>query len=254
MPMAGLPSLRDPPAHASTEEPTTAVFAHPSAWPPLPRDFHERPSVELARALLGCMLLSQADLGLAGGLIVETEAYAGPEDRASHARAGLTRRTAPMFGPAGHAYVYLIYGLHSCLNVVSESDGHAGAVLVRAVEPRIGLELMRSRRGAVAARGPDARLAAGPARLTQALGITRDLDGHDLTAGTRLWISARAQGVGADPGEAPVVGPAAILVGPRIGVSYADAGWAQRPWRFGLRGSPSLSRPFPCVPSDPEQR
>jgi DNA-3-methyladenine glycosylase len=193
------------------------------------------------------MLLAEDEHGIAGGLIVETEAYGGPEDRASHARAGLTKRTAPMFGPAGHAYVYLIYGLHTCLNVVAESDGRAGAVLVRAVEPRLGVDLMRARRGSVAASGPDARLAAGPARLTQALGITRDLDGHDLTAGARLWISAGPEDSAA-PGGAD--GPS-VLTGPRIGVGYAEGGWADRPWRFGVSGSQSLSRPFPRRPFQP---
>jgi DNA-3-methyladenine glycosylase len=242
--MAGLPSLRDPPRELAPEDPTTRLLEASEAWPALPRGFHERPSDDLARALLGCMLLSEDADGLTGGLIVETEAYGGPEDRASHARAGLTRRTAPMFGPAGHAYVYLIYGLHSCLNVVAESDERAGAVLVRAIEPQIGLELMRARRGAVAARGLDVRLAAGPARLTQAMGITRELDGHDLTTGTRLWISSgREAGATMDGQE--------TLVGPRIGVGYADGGWAERPWRFGVRGSLSLSRPFPPGDAQP---
>ncbi|MBA3796499.1 MAG: DNA-3-methyladenine glycosylase, partial [Chloroflexi bacterium] len=125
---------------------------------PLPATFYARPSVELAPALLGLRLVRDTREGRSGGIIVETEAYGGPADRASHARAGLTRRTAPMFGPPGHAYVYLVYGLHSCLNVVAEIDGVAGAVLIRAVRPVDGLELMKARRGRPG--DPDARLAA----------------------------------------------------------------------------------------------
>jgi DNA-3-methyladenine glycosylase len=227
--VGALPSLRDPPTAGEI-------------WPALHRSFYERPVTELAAALLGTTLLSEDDDGLTGGAIVEAEAYGGPEDRASHARAGLTRRTAPMFGPAGHAYVYLIYGLHSCVNVVGEGDATPGAVLIRALEPRIGLDLIRARRGAAA--GPDARLCAGPARLCQALGVTRALDGHDLTAGARLWISGGAP----DAVASSRMRPSEILTGPRIGVSYAEGDWAARPWRFGVRGSASLSRPFPREP------
>lgn len=215
--------------------------------PPLPRAFYARPVLDLARSLLGCLLVSDeaaeaegggtgadADAGRTVGVIVETEAYAGQEDLASHARAGLTRRTAPMFGQAGHAYVYLVYGMHTCLNVVGDVPGRAGAVLLRAVEPRHGMELMRRRRGPAGTLGADARLAAGPARLCQAFGVTRQLDGSDLTAGERLWLAAPPSGTSSPE----------ILDGPRIGVAYAGE-WADRPWRFGVAGSPSLSRPFP---------
>jgi len=177
--------------------------------------------------------------GRTAGIVVETEAYGGPDDRASHARAGRTRRTAPMFGAAGHAYVYLIYGVHSCLNVVSDGPDRAGAVLIRAIEPVDGLALMRTRRGA--APGADMRLAAGPARLCQALAVDRALDGHDLTAADRLWIAD------ADPVTAARIADAGIVTGPRVGVAYAGD-WASRPWRFGVRGHPSLSRPFPVEP------
>jgi len=190
----------------------------------------------LAPALLGLRLVRDTREGRSGGIIVETEAYGGPADRASHARAGLTRRTAPMFGPPGHAYVYLVYGLHSCLNVVAEIDGVAGAVLIRAVRPVDGLELMKARRGRPG--DPDARLAAGPARLCQALGVDRTLDGHDLTRGAGLWLEDPASG------ERERSRAAGIEVGPRIGVTYAGEDWAERPWRFGLRGDASLSRPF----------
>lgn len=207
---------------------------------PLARSTFARPSLELAPALLGSLLVRDGPGGRTAGVIVETEAYAGPDDRASHARAGRTRRTAPMFGPAGHAYVYLVYGMHSCLNVVSEGPDRAGAVLIRALEPLAGLDTMRVRRGS--AGGPDARLAAGPARLCQALDVDRTLDGHDLTAGTLLWIA-----------DAPVeiaarIAGAGVVSGPRVGVAYAGDDWGSRPWRFGVRGHPSLSRPFPVEP------
>ncbi|HEY7598706.1 MAG TPA: DNA-3-methyladenine glycosylase [Candidatus Limnocylindrales bacterium] len=198
--------------------------------PPLARDFYARPVVELARALLGCVLVSQAKDGLTAGRIVEAEAYAGPDDRASHARAGLTARTAPMFGPPGHAYVYLVYGMHECLNIVGEVDGRAGAVLLRALEPLAGVELMRRRRSRPT--DPASRLAAGPARLAQALGVTRADNGHDLTLGRRLWLAAP---------EAPP-DPTAIASGPRIGVGYAGAEWSARPWRLWLRDSAAVSR------------
>jgi DNA-3-methyladenine glycosylase len=137
-----------------------------------------------------------------------------------------------MFGPAGHAYVYLVYGLHHCLNVVCGPDGEASAVLVRALEPLAGLEVMRARRGPTG--GADTRLAAGPARLCQALGIDRRDDGRDLLGSGPLVLLAPAAGRA----------PTAVVTGPRVGVDYAGPGWADRPWRFGLPDHPSLSRPF----------
>jgi DNA-3-methyladenine glycosylase len=164
--------------------------------------------------------------------IVETEAYGGPVDRASHARAGRTPRTAVMFGPPGRAYVYLVYGMHHCLNVVCGADGTAAAVLIRATEPVAGVDRLRRCRGAGA--GPDARLAAGPARTCQALDIDRSLGGVDLITDERLWL--------ASDGYAP---QGTIVTGPRIGVAYAGPDWAGVPWRFGIAGSGALSRPFP---------
>jgi DNA-3-methyladenine glycosylase len=189
------------------------------------------PTIELARRLLGMRLVTRDEAGYCAGLIVETEAYGGTGDRASHARAGLTRRTAPMFGPPGHAYVYLVYGMHECLNVVAEPDGRAGAVLIRALEPVAGLDLMRRRRNRPT--DPDGRLCAGPARLAQALGVTRALDGHDLTLGRRLWLDQEGERRVAD-GD--------IAAGPRVGVGYAGAEWATVPWRFWITGHPSVSR------------
>ncbi len=188
----------------------------------------------VARRLLGTLLVRD-DLGQRRtARIVETEAYAGPEDLASHARAGRTPRTAVMFGPPGHAYVYLIYGMHHCLNIVCATDGQAAAVLIRAVEPVDGIDAMRAARG----RAGDslARLAAGPGRTCQALDVDRSHGGLDLLSDTRLWLAS-------DGGDG--LGDDRIVVGPRIGVDHAGPDWASRPWRFGIAGSPSLSRPFP---------
>ena len=197
----------------------------------LPTEFFARPTEEVAPDLLGKWLLRDSPDGLTGGRIVETEAYAGPGDGASHARAGRTRRTAPMFGPVGHAYVYLVYGMHDCLNVVAYRDREAGAVLIRALEPRIGIELMRTRRGP--SRDPEVRLASGPARLCRALAVTRAFDGADLKTGSGLWLADDGSG-------APVASE--IAAGPRIGVDYAGEGWVDRPWRFWIAGNPAVSR------------
>jgi DNA-3-methyladenine glycosylase len=203
---------------------------------PVPRGFFARPGVEVAPELLGLLVVRQLDDDVRAGIIVEVEAYGGPDDLASHARAGLTRRTAPMFGPPGHAYVYQVYGLHFCLNVVTETDGAAGAILVRALEPVAGIERMRARRGRPA--GPDVRLAAGPAGVCEVLEVDRSLDAIDLTAEGPLYV--------AHPGEDGLARARArsVVAGTRVGVAYAGPDWAARPWRFGLRGHPALSRPF----------
>jgi DNA-3-methyladenine glycosylase len=197
----------------------------------LERGFFARPTLDVARDLLGTLIVRQLDGELTVGRIVETEAYCGPTDLASHARAGLTRRTAPMYGPVGHAYVYLVYGMHHCLNVVARSEELvAGAVLLRALEPVDGLALMRTRRGDTT--DADNRLCSGPARLTRALAIDRRLDGHDLTSNVDLWLSA---GDGLRQSES-------VAAGRRVGVDYAGPDWADRPWRFWLAGNRSVSR------------
>jgi DNA-3-methyladenine glycosylase len=195
-------------------------------------------ATDVARNLLGTVVVRDDGAGLRVGRIVETEAYGGPEDCASHARAGRTSRTSIMFGPAGRAYVYLVYGLHHCLNVVCGADGEAAAVLVRALSPITGIERMRGARGTA---GSDARVAAGPARLCEALGIDRSLDGIDLLTDDRLRLALPGTGrVRLEPGEQ-------VVAGPRVGVSYAGPEWATRPWRFGIAGHVSLSRPFPTA-------
>lgn len=192
--------------------------ACPGERPCLGRSFFARDVVTVARALVGATLLVDG----VGGEIVETEAY-DREDPASHSFPGPTPRNAVMFGPPGHAYVYLSYGIHWCLNLVCGANGHGAAVLIRALHPTEGLARMRARRGLEAER----LLCSGPGRLAQALGVTREHNGRALDAPPfRILAPAR------DP---------AILEGPRIGITKA----VELPWRFGLAGSPYLSRPFP---------
>jgi DNA-3-methyladenine glycosylase len=142
----------------------------------LPRDFYARDTVTVARALLGKVLAH----GPAEGIIIETEAYLGGDDLAAHSAAGITNRTRVIFGQPGHAYIYLSYGIHECLNIVAERDGKPGCVLIRALLPIAGLDIMRSRRPAAKT---DADLTAGPGKLTKALGITRTQYGVDMTQG-----------------------------------------------------------------------
>ncbi len=211
--------------------------------PPLPRAFFARPPLDVAPELIGTLLCHESrEDGTVAAMIVETEAYLGPADRASHARAGRTGRTAPMFGPAGHAYVYRLYGMHWAFNVVAHTpDAEAGAVLVRAALPVEGIEVQRLRRGR--AGDPAERLAAGPGRLCQALEIRGTDTGHDLTAGAPLWI-------GAAPPALRLGSDAHIVTGPRVNVAYAGEPWAAAPYRFGLAASPALSVPFRAPPGD----
>ena len=183
----------------------------------LSREFFDRDVNDVARELVGATLLVDG----VGGAIVEVEAY-DHDDPAAHGFRGRTERTAAMFGPAGHAYVYLSYGLHWCLNFVCGAEDVPAAVLVRALEPTAGLDLMRRRRGV-----EDARLlAAGPGRLCQALGVSREHDGLPLDE-PPFELRARDR----EP---------EIVAGPRIGITRA----ADRPWRYGIAGSPFVSRPF----------
>jgi len=184
------------------------------------------------------MLVHDAGDGLVAARLVEVEAYDGPEDRASHARFGRTSRTAPMFGPPGHAYVFLVYGLHHCLNVVTGADGRPGAVLLRAAAPLAGIDLMRRRRGRP--HEPDARLAAGPGRLGAAFAIDRGFNGADLTIGPLRLVAADAAMGAADAALGGVSAP--VVRGPRIGVAYAGEPWASIPWRFHAAGDLSVSR------------
>lgn len=195
----------------------------------LERRFFARPTQEVARDLLGVWVVRSTPEGLSGGPIVETEAYGGPEDLASHARAGLTQRTTPMFGEVGRAYVYLVYGMHECFNVVAYHDASAGAVLIRAISVELGADQVRARRRRPT--DPTNRLCSGPAMVCQGLAVDRSFTGHDLTSGEGLWLARSAE-----PGRA-----AEVAVGTRIGVDYAGE-WATRAWRFWRAGHLSVSR------------
>ncbi|HEX9039367.1 MAG TPA: DNA-3-methyladenine glycosylase [Ktedonobacterales bacterium] len=201
----------------------------PGAPPPLPRAYYARPTLEVARDLLGKTLWRRTADGLVGGLIVETEAYVAAVDPAAHAYRGKTPRNASMFAPPGTAYVYRSYGIHYCLNVVTEDEGVAAAVLLRAIHPTTGLELMRARRGPAT---PDRDLARGPGRLCQALALTNADDGASLL-GSDLWISATR--TAALTALLPPVFRVAAT--PRIGITQATD-W---PWRFVIAGDPFVS-------------
>jgi DNA-3-methyladenine glycosylase len=180
----------------------------------LSRDFFARETRLVARELLGQALVHVGDDGLRrSGAIVETEAYVGPDDAASHARSGPNGRARLMWGPAGVAYVYLIYGLHHCFNVVTEKDGYPGAVLVRALEPLENVDR-----------------ASGPALVCKALQIDRGCNGEDLTRSVSLFI---------EPGTA--IADTQVRMGPRIGVDYAGD-WAAHPLRFWVAASKYVSR------------
>ena len=171
----------------------------------LDRSYFSRPTLDVARSLIGKYLVRENRQGVVAGRIVEVEAYVGPEDKACHASKGRTARTEVLFGPPGHAYVYLCYGMHEMLNVVTERDGFPAAILLRAVEY-------------------DGMLIDGPGRLTRAFGIDRRLNRCDLTTGQSLWFE--------DRGESLPRG--ALKTYPRIGVDYAGE-WARKPWRFRLQ-------------------
>jgi DNA-3-methyladenine glycosylase len=203
----------------STPWPDRADWNKVSALPCLPRRFFARPAIQVARDLIGTVLVHRR----CAGMIVETEAYLGLKDRDAHAWQGRTPRTQVMFGPPGHAYVYLIYGMHECFNVVAEPEGSPGCVLIRALEPLVGLAEMKLRRPAA---GSERELCSGPGRLTQAMGITRAYYGADLTDGP---LTIRRRLAGARP---------PVMDGPRIGVRH-HVDW---PLRFQLSGNPYVSR------------
>ncbi|MBN1955095.1 MAG: DNA-3-methyladenine glycosylase [Anaerolineae bacterium] len=195
--------------------------------PRLEREFFARHTLTVSRELLGQRLVRRLDGQRLAGRIVEVEAYVGEDDQASHARFGLTPRNAAMYGDAGRAYVYLIYGLHHCLNFVTECRGYPAAVLIRALEPLEGLERMRSLRGGRS----DLPLTSGPARLCQALGIDLRFDGADLCAADAQLFLER-DGILPD---------SAVATGPRIGV-HGDERAVTAPWRFAVRDNRYVSR------------
>jgi DNA-3-methyladenine glycosylase len=202
-----------------------AAAEQPIAGPALDRSWFDRPSLAVAHDLPGMRLVHDAPDGRVGGRIVEVEAYQGPEDLAAHSARGRTPRNAVMFGPPGHLYVYLIYGLHHCLNVVCGPGLKPEAVLIRALALDEGPDVARARRGD---KVPERRLASGPGNVGSALGVDRTLNGTDLLSGP-----VRLEAV---DGPRPQ-----IASGRRIGVAYA-VDWADRPLRFWIADDPHVSR------------
>lgn len=208
--------------------------------PRLPRSFCQRDTVTVARALLGQVLVRRLPDGTRlAGLIVETEAYLGPEDRAAHTyNHHRSERNESMWQQAATCYVYFTYGMHHCMNIVTRDEQHPQAVLVRALQPvenheamRLGRQTKRSK-----TRSPDTALCSGPAKLCQALAITRELDRTDLATSDALWLE-QARG--------RALPRSRIAVGPRIGIARSGD-WADQPLRFGVKDSPHLSKPFPA--------
>ena len=192
----------------------------------LGRDFYRRSTLTVARELLGQRLVRILDGQRLSGLIVEVEAYIGEDDAACHAACGRTPRNEAMYGSPGHAYVYFIYGMHHCLNVVTEEEGFPAAVLIRDLEPLEGLEIMRRYRSG----RPDRELTNGPAKLCQALAIDRGFNGVDLCTGEVLFIE-----------EGRMVAQEEVGTSPRIGIK-ADELAMSVPWRFYLQGNAFVSR------------
>ncbi len=193
----------------------------------LPRAFYERPAVDVAPELVGMVLARRSTDGVLRGRIVETEAYTGQSDPGSHAFRGQTPRNAVMFGPAGFLYVYLSYGMHFCMNIVTDSPGVAGAVLIRALEPLDGIDVMERRRGG----RPLVELCNGPGKLCAALGITRQENGADLET-SDIWV------------ESDSCPPPPLSVSTRIGLSAGT----ELPLRFYARDSRFVSRARPPSP------
>jgi DNA-3-methyladenine glycosylase len=222
--------------------------------PPDARAVLERPTLDVADALLGWRLVRDDDTGRRVGRIVELEAYIGEDDRASHARFGRTARNEVMYGPPGRAYVYLVYGMHDCLNIVTGPAGSPAALLVRAVEPLEGTDLMRAdrelrgrdrRRGSASPPNDTAiapgsrrigelRVAAGPGLVCAAFGLDRSLTGHDLFD--------PAAAIRVEPPPAGEHSPR-VVRGPRVGIGYAAAPWTDAPWRVAIAGNGAVSRP-----------
>ncbi len=194
----------------------------------LPHEFYEKDTVQVAKDLLGCYLIHTFNGEKAGGKIVETEAYLGDLDPASHSYKGINKRNATMFGPPGHAYIYLIYGIHYCFNIVTRPEGIGEAVLVRALEPTIGIPFMIKQRHTE----NSMLLCNGPAKLTQALRITKDLNGSDLVKGPLTILSQ-------DTYEKKNQNrPIEIISSARIGISQGK----EYPFRLYIKGSQFISR------------
>jgi DNA-3-methyladenine glycosylase len=194
------------------------VFSVNSVVNLLPREFYNRPTLTVARELIGARLVRILDGVKLVGLIAETEAYIGEKDLGCHAKAGRTPRTQVMYGPPGHAYVYFTYGNHWMLNAVTEREGFPAAVLIRAIQPVEGVEVMSARR--------NGRDTFGPGKLTQAMGITKSENTVDLTeADSGLWTEAGIH-----------VPDSSVTIGLRVGLYSVPEPWKSMPWRFLVKG------------------
>jgi len=183
-----------------------------------PRDFYNRPTLTVARELIGARLVRILDSAKLVGLITETEAYISEKDLACHAKAGLTPRTRVMYGEPGYAYVYFTYGNHWMLNVVTEKEGFPAAVLIRAIQPIDGMEIMLERRSG--------RDTFGPGKICQAMGIKKSENGADLTGtASGLWIEAGVQ-----------IPNSLVTKSPRVGLNNTPEPWLSKPWRFLVKG------------------
>ena len=199
------------------------LLAEETSIEPVPRSFYSKGTVTVARNLLGKYLVRVRGSDMLTGRIVEAEAYRGSDDPASHAYHGKTPRNMPMFGEPGHAYIYFTYGNHFCLNVTTRRSRTAGAVLIRGIEPSIGIELMRKLRPGV----PDQQLTNGPGKLTKAFDIDKSLNETDLTARGPLFIGHEGKEV-----------PFAVARSPRIGIRVGT----ERLWRFYIKSNPYVTR------------
>jgi DNA-3-methyladenine glycosylase len=191
------------------------------------KDFYDRNTLEVAREIMGKFLVRKIGNKIISGKIVEAEGYVGPNDLASHASRGKTDRTAPMFGPPGYSYVYLVYGLNYCFNIVTEKEGYPAAILIRALEPSEGIDLIKKNRKT---KMSIFNLTNGPGKLCQALIIDKSLNKFDLTKNI-LWIEDRDV----------KIKPSEIVAAKRIGIDYAGE-YKNKPWRFYLRGNPFVSK------------
>lgn len=198
----------------------------------LSQEFFTRPTLTVARDLLGCQLVREIDGQRLSGIIVETEAYVGFDDTANHARMGRTPRNEIMFGPAGFAYIYIIYGMYHMLNIITEQIDFPAAVLIRAIEPLTGQTTMQARRQK-ADRPPlkPVNLTNGPGKLCQALDIDKRLNHFSLTSGQHLWFEA-----------GQLVADQAVATGPRINIDYATPEYRDAPWRFWLKDNRFVSK------------
>ncbi len=200
------------------------------------KSFYNRKTLKVAHEILGKFLVRKIGKKIIAGKIVETEGYVGPNDLASHASRGKTARTAPMFGPPGHAYVYLVYGLSYCFNIVTEKENYPAAVLIRAIEPTDGADIMIKNRNFNKKQNLKSKilnlksLTNGPGKLCQALKIDKKLNGIDLT-GRVLWIEDRGLKIKSSD----------IVPAKRVGVDYAGQ-YKNKPWRFYLKGNKFVSK------------